>query len=513
MRRGLWALALAALLCLPMVGSGQQEPHIRYYSPGARSYTLGPQGSSITYSQPSFRWYLDTVGGADANNCQSAVTACQTLAAVAGKAGYAVTDRIGALIGGAFVLAPPATGIVAWYTGVSLTGAEGDAIGTWVDSSGAGYDATQATGANKPALTYEAFDSLKGVAFNGGSKWLGLPVGLTLNSRNVTVLIAARSPGVVSTNPTHVTLSNVTLYFTPVSQMNATWNATGKLTLTRYVPTGTSVHGVTGTASAVTFHNPRGDTTDTAWAASDQTGNRLGGYPGLPQNDFYGVYGDVILATAMDAATLSAARAYLSTKYGASVGPYTAQVCYVGNSLTAGTKSTNGGSYPAQLSDALPSTVVNYNVGRPSITTTEMIAEGATRVDAFYDAALSENVVVAWEVRNDIVVGGKTAAQAYANYVTYCQARQAAGWSVVAVTVLPSASLGDADRASVNASIRANWATFADALADIAADSRIGDNGDNADATYYNADLIHMTNAGYGVVAEIVEPEITALLP
>jgi lysophospholipase L1-like esterase len=82
---------------------------------------------------------------------------------------------------------------------------------------------------------------------------------------------------------------------------------------------------------------------------------------------------------------------------------------------------------------------------------------------------------------------------------------------VVVCTMLPRTGT-DAERAAYNTAIRANWATYADALADPAADARIGDNGDNADLTYYDADAVHLNDAGYAIAAAIIEPQILALL-
>lgn len=54
--------------------------------------------------------------------------------------------------------------------------------------------------------------------------------------------------------------------------------------------------------------------------------------------------------------------------------------------------------------------------------------------------------------------------------------------------------------------------TFADALADVAADTRIGDAGDELNTTYYHlTDRVHLNNAGYAVVAPIVKAAIDSI--
>lgn len=147
-------------------------------------------------------------------------------------------------------------------------------------------------------------------------------------------------------------------------------------------------------------------------------------------------------------------------------------------------------------------------------TTANMIADAATRVDALYDAARPNNIVVAWEITNDLFFGA-SAATAYSNIVTYCQGRQAEGFEVVVLSVLPRSGVGvpstfEADRQTVNTNMRANWASFADALADVGADDTIGVAGADLDTTLY-VDGVHMTDAGYGIVAGIVKDAIQTL--
>jgi hypothetical protein len=59
-----------------------------------------------------------------------------------------------------------------------------------------------------------------------------------------------------------------------------------------------------------------------------------------------------------------------------------------------------------------------------------------------------------------------------------------------------------------NADMRLNYKDYADGLADVAADKRLGD---ASDKTYYT-DGVHMTDAGYAAVAEIVEAAVKRLV-
>jgi hypothetical protein len=61
-----------------------------------------------------------------------------------------------------------------------------------------------------------------------------------------------------------------------------------------------------------------------------------------------------------------------------------------------------------------------------------------------------------------------------------------------------------------NDMLRAQWPTFADGLADVAADPRIGADGANLDPKYF-VDLVHPTSAGYAIMAAAVAPALEGL--
>jgi hypothetical protein len=194
---------------------------------------------------------------------------------------------------------------------------------------------------------------------------------------------------------------------------------------------------------------------------------------------------------------------YLNARYRANY-----VICH-GNSLTGGPSFDT--SYPTQTR-ALLGDEVDYTIaGTAGMTTPTMITEAATRIDTRLSSWNKANILVGWEGRNHVVVSGASAATAYSSLATYYAARQAAGWKVVAATVLPSQSLSNVTRATLNQSIRDNWQTFADALADLAADPTIGPDGANSNATYYS-DTIHLTAAGNAVAAQVFADAIEPLL-
>jgi hypothetical protein len=189
-----------------------------------------------------------------------------------------------------------------------------------------------------------------------------------------------------------------------------------------------------------------------------------------------------------------------------------------GNSMTIGHPYEEVGSldptapYPTQLQVLLGASWLVRNDGVDAQDIDSMAADAATQIDPLYDGGLIHNVVACWEGTNEIYYSDDGAVAA-TKIADYCAARQAAGFKVIVLTVLPRSNAGtpgdfETQRGICNAAIRADWATYADALADVAADSRIGDAGDETNATYYG-DLVHLTKAGYAIIADIVE---TALL-
>lgn len=198
--------------------------------------------------------------------------------------------------------------------------------------------------------------------------------------------------------------------------------------------------------------------------------------------------------------------------FGQTYNPNTRQIVFIGNSLTYNITLDPTNHYPTQCMALLGQTN-NWTWRNWGLAGRQTSTMQTTTLDALYRKWVDYNVLVVWEITNELNAG-IAAATALSNYTTYCTNRRAVGWKVIAVTVLPRTSASgtfEADRQTVNTSIRAGWTSYADALADVAADSRIGDAGDQNDLTYYLADAIHLTTAGAAVVAGIVTTAITGL--
>jgi hypothetical protein len=140
-------------------------------------------------------------------------------------------------------------------------------------------------------------------------------------------------------------------------------------------------------------------------------------------------------------------------------------------------------------------------------TIANLITRGTT-LDALIKPGVT-NALVIWIGVNSVAVG---AAQIYADMQTYIAARRAAGWNkIILCSEIDGQSSMDWHNTvwpALNALLYADH-SFADGFADLGADARL----QNAlDTTYFNADKIHLTTAGYDVVASIVSPIITGLV-
>ncbi len=187
-------------------------------------------------------------------------------------------------------------------------------------------------------------------------------------------------------------------------------------------------------------------------------------------------------------------------------------VIHDGDSLTLGRCTTPAldGTYPvvAAKASATDYQMRNYGVGGQTVAT--MTANAAANIDPFYDAARPFNIIVLWGGVNDIIGGGRTSAQAYADIVTYANARTAVGWRVIVMTVIAATGTAPqiADLLVLNSLLRANASGGTYTLVDPAGDARFQNFNDT---TYYNGDKTHQTNAGAAIIAtEYALPAIAA---
>lgn len=182
-------------------------------------------------------------------------------------------------------------------------------------------------------------------------------------------------------------------------------------------------------------------------------------------------------------------------------------VLFVGNSLTNG--GLGVGSYPYQC---ITPTYFKYNLGVSGLTTQGMIDSLELVQNAFKKNA-KKRIIVFWGGSNDLNIS-TSVSDLQSNIESYCLVRKSEGYKVIILNLLPRQSINanyETQRQTVNSWLAANYLRFSDGLADVAGNSNIGDEGDNENLTYYDADQVHPNNVGYGIVADIVETVIGGL--
>lgn len=141
----------------------------------------------------------------------------------------------------------------------------------------------------------------------------------------------------------------------------------------------------------------------------------------------------------------------------------------------------------------------------PSNSYGTLTADAVTRVDPILSRDGTKYLVI-FAGTNDIWLNSTTGAGAWTLLETYINARISAGWTVGNIcvgTMLPRQNGNESARTTYNGLIRGNAAGMGYKVCDFAADSRIGDAGDENDATYYS-DTIHPTAAGQAILSQII---------
>lgn len=150
---------------------------------------------------------------------------------------------------------------------------------------------------------------------------------------------------------------------------------------------------------------------------------------------------------------------------------------------------------------------MNWAVSGQNITS--MAADAALEFGRQPIPTRGKNVLVAWECVNQLSSGASANGAAAAEAMkTYCQARQAEGYYVICLTMLPTNAVSEATFNACNTALRDTPSTYCNALVDIAADTTIGLWGSQSNLTYYNADALHLTAAGQLIVKDAIKAAV-----
>lgn len=424
---------------------------------------------------------------------------------------------------------PPATNLYArWVSTTGIT-ESGGAISSWVDTENS-FDVTQATEVSKPKLSTDgASRPVVSFPFSSATPsllttFLAKPTDFSIPVPNSTVWVVHSgthdralqqtpvSLGISGTGGPHgwtrinagSTVNNIPSFEDKASTMPS-------------VPVNIHISGRHSTAANTTYvMDASGISANLGTPYSNgstYTGVALGRNIRDADEIFKGdIYEVLIYTPAQSTEDLDATRTYLKSKYSVkadgSTTEYTSgQIVIDGDSITAGYGAVNNKSYGRQTAELKPNWKV-MTLGVVGDTISGLTAK-ATKIDAIKNTSkYSSNVLMILIGRNDVKT--QDAATVYANLVTYCQARVAAGWTVWVGTVIGTTVTAEqAKIVTLNNSIRSSLITDAGIakVIDFAAHADLDDATAAANTTYYT-DGTHPTAAGYTIMANILAGEM-----
>lgn len=171
-----------------------------------------------------------------------------------------------------------------------------------------------------------------------------------------------------------------------------------------------------------------------------------------------------------------------------------------GDSISAGYTATANRDWVTQ--SQFEAMEHNYSLGGRTAQTMRSEA----RATAIYNGS-KRNILVIFCGTNDLF-GGRTGAQAWSDISTYATARRAQGYRVVLVGMLPRNGL-ETQRQALNSAMRTNWATCADAFADVET-LPMGAAGANNSTVNYDPDTVHPNLAGHTQLANLIKPLVVS---
>lgn len=182
-----------------------------------------------------------------------------------------------------------------------------------------------------------------------------------------------------------------------------------------------------------------------------------------------------------------------------------------GDSLTAGTGATAGFSYPSQLYSSVTDklnfrTPTNLGIGGETIATA--LANINTELSPYITPYYPNQKLILWQGTNDLG-GGASGTAVYNNLMAYRTAAINLGIKAEDIYIataiarnFSSLTAMEAERTILNNAIRANTGIN---KIDLAADARLSNFND---LTYFNADRVHLIDAGQAVVASLAKTRL-----
>lgn len=402
----------------------------------------------------------------------------------------------------------------------------GSTISAWADQSGNGNGASQGTAVNQPTAGTDAKGrpvvqfNIDATTANSDSMTVGPSV--VYNAQALSVFIIAKLAQ--GQNSALFALTGYGLQFlrwasgSGNTQPQSLYVGGTNSTYTPHLEPGvfSLVAGPSSTELAV---GPDVTTGLGALSAGSGTGgatlSALSSSTGFQAMDVYEV---LVYTRAVSTAEAAQIRAWAAAAYSLRTTAWPKNVVFEGDSITQGVGVTSSRGFPTLVPRDATSNWRQTDIGTSGATISTLTSR-ATAADGYKRSGASRNVLHVLIGRNDVAVGGATAASVYSNLVTYVQARVAAGWEVWVGTCIASGASVQSLLDGLNALIRgsAGGGTGPGIVSDAGA-NRVIDYGavthfqtstDANNTTYYQADSTHPTAVGAQILADTVAPQLT----
>jgi hypothetical protein len=424
---------------------------------------------------------------------------------------------------------PP--GVAARYIASSITPvANGAPVTAWPDSSGNGYNATQAVAANQPQYVTAA-QTIAGLApgvwFGAGTgnatqtggnsqTFLTIPAALATNQQNVTIFVIGEG-GFSNGQAGPMVGLGASSGIGPANLQNTLGYHQGGAfhgVSVADLGTGPFAYCLQSSATALTLTRSFSSASAAALASAALAGGALGsGYAAAASGGslfgFQGMLQEVfIYPRVLTSGELAQLFAYAATQYGTATAKRPINLVWYGNSVFLEWGASTDGGMTADVAKR-PATSYSLVSGANTSSLGSGFAQqlsGIAYTKSLYDASATANIVCLYDGDTDMT-NGLTAQQIYNNQQQIAQTFQSVGFKVVSSS-LTNHNYSGAQLTEFNAYNALLRATpIGDAFADIGADP--------AFATYtpaYMSDTSHPNNAGHAIMAGIFATAIQAIL-
>jgi lysophospholipase L1-like esterase len=395
-----------------------------------------------------------------------------------------------------------------------------DTVQQWNDASGNANNATQSTALNRPPFKTSIVNGLPVLRCDGSSSFM-LGPNVFPTTQSYTLIVVSVQRGTSTGNLVSGATSHA-LFYNSTDTVKVSEGGTTQLTST--TPTGVGVVAVdilgvynssnTTAAHAEAFNltvngNYNTGIADTSVNASD-TALQICAFnsTNFGQVDILAVY---LASGLLNLTNTNAATSYVNSKYGTTIAKFgtARQHIVFADSMGVGFL----GQPPFAMIAPNDQHAFAVNLGSQGAYMLDLKNSSASAVNPLLISAptLGQSFITILAGGNDLVLGGRTAAQVYADFQTLCSNLHAANSNtLVGIIDMPPRSAGsEAARTTLNGDYDAD--TCADYHVKTTCNVAMWAAGANTNSLWYANDNLHPNANGHSIIAGCLEAAIAGL--